>query len=149
MVRSVPSPESEATGAHLLLVEDEALNRALVRATLARAEDPRLRDATIVEAPTIAAARAALAGDTFDMVLLDVRLPDGDGLELAASIGQPRPLLVALTASVVPSPRAEAAAAGCDAFLEKPFEPAALQNVLSRLLSGTWTGGTQPPEAGA
>jgi CheY-like chemotaxis protein len=123
-------------GARLLLVEDEALNRALVRATLARADDPRLRDAEIIEAPTIAAARAALAGDPFDMILLDVRLPDGDGLELAGSLAAPHPLLVALTASVVPSPRVEAAAAGCDAFLEKPFEPAVLRSVLTKLLDG-------------
>ena len=132
----VSSPETEPIGARLLLVEDEALNRALVRATLARADDARLRDAMIVEAPTIAAARAALAGGSFDMILLDVRLPDGDGLELAASLPRPHPLIVALTASVVPSPRAEATAAGCDAFLEKPFEPAALRTVLSGLLNG-------------
>ncbi|MDP9271153.1 MAG: response regulator, partial [Chloroflexota bacterium] len=94
--------------ARVLLLEDEALNRALVRATLARAEDPRLRDAELTEAGTIAEARAALAASTFDMLLLDVRLPDGDGLELAASLPRPRPLIVALTASIVPSPRAQA-----------------------------------------
>jgi two-component system, OmpR family, KDP operon response regulator KdpE len=120
--------------ARLLLLEDEALNRALVRATLARAEDPRLRDAELVEAGTIAEARAALAAGTFDMLLLDVRLPDGDGLELAASLPRPRPLIVALTASIVPSPRAQAKQAGCDAFMEKPFQPDALRSLLAQLL---------------
>ncbi len=118
----------------MLLLEDEALNRALVRATLARAEDPRLRDAELTEAGTIAEARAALAASTFDMLLLDVRLPDGDGLELAASLPRPRPLIVALTASIVPSPRAQAEQAGCDAFLEKPFRPDALRSLLAQLL---------------
>jgi CheY-like chemotaxis protein len=66
----------------------------------------------------------------------DVRLPDGDGLELAASLPNPRPLMVALTASVVPSPRDRAAQAGCDGFLEKPFQPRDLQDLLGRLLDG-------------
>jgi CheY-like chemotaxis protein len=119
-----------------LLIEDEVLNRALVRATLARADDARLRDAELVEAPTIGEGRSALASSRFDVLLLDVRLPDGNGLELAASLPRPRPLMVALTASVVPSPRQLAAQAGCDAFLEKPFQPRDLQEVLTRLLDG-------------
>ncbi|TME30380.1 MAG: response regulator [Chloroflexi bacterium] len=120
----------------ILLVEDEVLNRALVRATLTRADDARLREADLVEAPTIADARQALNGGRFDVLLLDVRLPDGDGLELAASLPKPRPLMVALTASVVPSPRDRAAQAGCDGFLEKPFQPSDLQTLLVRLLDG-------------
>ena len=119
-----------------LLIEDEVLNRALVRATLTRADDARLRDAELVEAPTIADGRRALENGTFDVLLLDVRLPDGNGLELAASLPEPRPLMVAMTASVVPSPRALAMAAGCDGFLEKPFQPRDLQVVLTRLLDG-------------
>ena len=120
----------------ILLVEDEVLNRALVRATLTRADDARLREADLVEAPTIADARQALNGGRFDVLLLDVRLPDGDGLELAASLPKPRPLMVALTASVVPSPRDRAAQAGCDGFLDKPFQPSDLQTLLVRLLDG-------------
>jgi len=120
----------------ILLVEDEVLNRALVRATLTRADDARLREADLVEAPTIADARQALNGGRFDVLLLDVRLPDGDGLELAASLPKPRPLMVALTASVVPSPRDRAAEVGCDGFLDKPFQPGDLQTMLVQLLDG-------------
>lgn len=118
----------------LLLIEDEALNRALVRATLTRANDERLRNAELVEAPTIADGRQALERRAFDVLLLDVRLPDGDGLELASSLPEPKPLMVAMTASVVPSPREAAMRAGCDGFLEKPFQPHDLQSVLTRLL---------------
>src|SRR5213076_1182677 len=102
---SPPMPERPV---RMLLVEDEVLNRALVRATLARADDDRLREAELIEASTIADARKALQGPPFDVLLLDVRLPDGDGLELAASLPSPRPLMVALTASIVPSPRERA-----------------------------------------
>jgi CheY-like chemotaxis protein len=118
----------------ILLIEDEALNRALVRATLTRAGDPRLRNAELTEAPTIADGRRALQAGTFDVLLLDVRLPDGNGLELASALPEPRPIMVAMTASVVPSPRDAAMKAGCDGFLEKPFQPHDLQAVLTRLL---------------
>ena len=118
----------------ILLIEDEVLNRALVRATLTRAEDARVRDAELTEAPSIADGRRALEAGTFDVLLLDVRLPDGNGLELAASLPKPRPLMVAMTASVVPSPREAAMKAGCDGFLEKPFQPHDLQAVLTHLL---------------
>jgi len=118
----------------ILLIEDEALNRALVHATLTRADDPRIRNAELIEAPTIADGRRALEGGTFDVLLLDVRLPDGNGLELAANLPEPRPLMVAMTASVVPSPREAAMRAGCDGFLEKPFQPHDLQAVLTHLL---------------
>jgi two-component system KDP operon response regulator KdpE len=120
--------------ARLLLVEDEALNRALIRATLSRAEDPRLRNAEVVEAPTLTAAREALASSQFDVIMLDLRLPDGNGLHLPSSLEPPKPQILALTASVVPSPRELALQSGCDAFLEKPVEPARLREVLSELL---------------
>lgn len=125
--------------AKFLLLEDEPLNRALVRATLSRADDLRLRDAEVVEAGTIGEAKSALASREFDLLMLDVRLPDGDGLELARSLHRPRPLMVALTASVVPSPRDQAERAGCDGFLEKPFQPDQLRELLSRLLDGPRT----------
>ena len=57
-------------------------------------------------------------------------------MELAASLPKPRPLMVALTASVVPSPRDRAAQVGCDGFLDKPFQPGDLQTMLVRLLDG-------------
>jgi two-component system KDP operon response regulator KdpE len=118
----------------ILLLEDEALNRSLIRATLARGDDDRLRGAELVEAATVREARDALAHETFDLLLLDVRLPDGDGLELAASIPSPQPIMVALTASVVPSPTERAAQVGCQALLPKPFQPAELRTLLTRLL---------------
>src|SRR5205814_2383775 len=59
---SPPMPDAPI---RILLVEDEVLNRALVRATLTRADDARLREADLVEAPTIADARQALNGGRF------------------------------------------------------------------------------------
>ena len=104
------------TPARLLLVEDEELNRVLVRAILARTADPPVGDAILVEAPTLAAARDALANEPIDLILLDLNLPDGSGLSLAGEVADldegSRPQVVALTASVLPQERAAALSAG-------------------------------------
>jgi len=118
----------------VLLVEDEELNRVLVRAILARAPDPDVRGAALAEAATLADARQALAHDRVDVVLLDLNLPDGNGLSLASELATAqrveRPEVVALTASVLPQERAAAMAAGCDGFLDKPYAAADLVRVI-------------------
>jgi two-component system KDP operon response regulator KdpE len=118
----------------ILLVEDEELNRALVKAVLARAAVAAVRDAAVVDAVSLAAARERVDG--VDVVLLDMNLPDGNGLELARELaGRPsRPKVVAVTASVLPQDRAAAIAAGCDDFLDKPYAAADLVAVVARNL---------------
>jgi two-component system KDP operon response regulator KdpE len=122
-------------GPHILLVEDEELNRALVRAILDRSPEPRLKAATVVEATTLAEARAALAERRPDVVLLDMNLPDGSGADLASELfSRPpdqRPVVIALTASVLPQHRAAALAAGCSAFVSKPYVAADLIGALT------------------
>jgi two-component system, OmpR family, KDP operon response regulator KdpE len=120
----------------ILLVEDEAMNRTLMRAVLTRASDPRIRLSSLVEAETIAEAREQLARGAIDILLLDVRLPDGSGLDLARELvatGQERPRIVILSASVLPAERAAAIEVGCDAFLGKPYRPADLLDLLGLL----------------
>ena len=120
----------------ILLVEDEAFNRDLVRAVLSRAPD--FRTAHMVEAPSLADARDAFKAEEFDLVLLDVQLPDGSGLTLAAEMAEQlaevppdeRPAVIILTAGVLPEQRAAALAAGCSTFLEKPYSPSRLLEVL-------------------
>jgi CheY-like chemotaxis protein len=118
----------------VLLVEDEPANRALVRAILARADRERLGEVVLREAGTIADARSILATEPVDVVLLDVRLPDGSGLDLAADLragsGGAPPRIVVLSASVLSTERTMALAAGADDFLGKPFSSMDLVNVL-------------------
>lgn len=123
----------------LLLVEDEAPNRALLRAVLSRAGDAAVRSASILEATTLAEARDRLAEGPVDVVLLDVRLPDGSGLDLARELrdsDRGRPSIVILSASVLPMERFAAEEAGADAFLAKPYDPGELLDVLARLVAG-------------
>jgi two-component system KDP operon response regulator KdpE len=129
-------PGEELPPLRILLVEDEAMNRTLMRAVLTRAPDPRIRLADLVEAETLAEARAHLAAGAIDILLLDVRLPDGSGLDLARELvanDEIRPRIVILSASVLPAERAAAIEVGCDAFLGKPYRPADLLDLLGLL----------------
>ena len=125
----------------ILLVEDEDLNRTLVKAVLARAQIQAVRDAEVLDAGSLATARERLRADDVDLVLLDMNLPDGNGLTLARELaaggpqsGRQRPVVVAVTASVLPQDRAAAVAAGCDAFLDKPYAAADLVAVVAEHL---------------
>ena len=122
----------------ILLVEDEDLNRTLVKAVLARAQIEAVRDAEVLDASSLAAARRQLDSEEVDLVLLDMNLPDGNGLTLArelasagAPAGRPRPVVIAVTASVLPQDRAAAIEAGCDGFLDKPYAAADLVAVVA------------------
>jgi two-component system KDP operon response regulator KdpE len=122
----------------ILLVEDEAPNRALLKAVLSRSRNESIRGARIVEATTLAEARACLTGEPFDIILLDVRLPDGSGLDLARELrDRPagrRPRVLVLSASVLPMERTAAVEAGADAFLPKPYDTAQLIDLLASLV---------------
>lgn len=119
----------------LLLVEDELLNRTLVKAILSRTDDHRLRRAELCEAETLAAARSLLADEPADIVLLDVQLPDGNGLDLAREIAElpdgQRPVVLALTAGALPEQHHAALAAGCAAVLTKPYTVDDFESVLA------------------
>ena len=120
----------------ILLVEDEELNRALVKAVLARADVEAVRTAEILDATSLAAAREKLASEPVDLVLLDMNLPDGNGLTLARELASDpsRPVVVAVTASVLPQDRAAAIEAGCDGFLDKPYAASELAATVARHL---------------
>lgn len=70
-----PARESPAPGVRILHVDDDELNRALVRTALARSAAPLLRTARLIEAADLAHAPAVLAEGPVDVVLLDMRLP--------------------------------------------------------------------------
>ncbi|MGE0712768.1 MAG: response regulator [Planctomycetota bacterium] len=106
----------------VLVVEDNRPNRTVVRRLL------ELRGHEVVEAALgeegLAAARAAL----FDVVLLDLELPDLDGLEVASALraqvaSGAVPRLVALTGHAYEEARLRCLAGGMDDFLAKPFSP--------------------------
>jgi CheY-like chemotaxis protein len=120
----------------ILLVEDEAANVQLFRAVMRRAGEPLVRDARLLEAGTLAEARRLVASERIDLVLLDVRLPDGVGLDLARELREDpgRPAVMILSASVLPSEVERARAVGVDEFVPKPYRPMELVERIARLI---------------
>jgi DNA-binding response OmpR family regulator len=122
----------------VLIVEDEPAIRVLARAALARGPGAVGR-ARIVEAPDLTTGRRLVADERPDVVILDVQLPDGSGLDLARELAAhppSKPHLVVASASVLPAQRAAAFEVGADVFLAKPYRPDELVAVVARLLGG-------------
>jgi CheY-like chemotaxis protein len=68
-----------------------------------------------------------------DVVLMDIRMPGTDGFEATRRIKTlvPQVVIVAMSGFASPAAIEEAAAAGCDAYLQKPISPERLQTVLN------------------
>jgi DNA-binding response OmpR family regulator len=131
----LPYMDVAARPLKILIVEDEPANAELLRASLDASSDEFLRRSSTEVAGSLAEARVALAANAFDLLLLDMWLPDGDGLSLARDVwaqGSGRPLIVVVSGSTQPAERLEALAVA-DEFLLKPFEPANLVATINRL----------------
>jgi signal transduction histidine kinase/DNA-binding response OmpR family regulator len=79
---------------------------------------------------------AALRRQTYDLVLMDVHMPEMDGLEatrrIIATWGTARPMIAALTAGVLAENREACLAAGVDDFLTKPMKMSEVEASLER-----------------
>jgi DNA-binding response OmpR family regulator len=114
----------------LLVVEDEPELAALLRAALSRA------GFAVDLAATIAVAEDCLAVTTYDAIILDLGLPDGDGLPFLRSMrqrGDGSPVLI-LTARDAPEDRVAGLDTGADDYLVKPFHMAELVSRMRALL---------------
>ena len=122
---------AKAPGVSVLLVDDDASVRDLLRATL-----PVEERFELVEAHNGAAALKAVEARAPDLILLDWSMPGlsgADVLERLRAGGYEGPVVV-LTAGAEPSRRRQAEKLRADAFLTKPFSPLELLEVVERLL---------------
>jgi PAS domain S-box-containing protein len=146
-LRVVKSTAETADGAgHLvLLAEDNDINALLASTVLEKSGARVVRARNGAEA--LAKAHNELAqGKGFDLVLMDIHMPDMDGVEAARRIrelyaegarpGAERPPIVALTANAFAEDRAAYLAAGLDDYLAKPFEKADLAALFARWSTG-------------
>ncbi len=125
----------------ILLAEDNDINALLASTVLEKSGARVVRARNGAEA--VARARNELAqGKGFDLVFMDIHMPDMDGVEAAGRIrelypdgsraGQGRPPIVALTANAFAEDRAAYLAAGLDDYLAKPFETSDLALLFAR-----------------
>ncbi|HEX5806757.1 MAG TPA: ATP-binding protein [Macromonas sp.] len=116
----------------ILLAEDNAVNQKVALFSLNRLG----QQADLVENGREAV--QAVARQRYDLVLMDVQMPDMDGLEATREIVRrwppgERPVIVGLSANAMSEDQAEGKAAGMDDYLSKPFTLPDLRAVLERV----------------
>ena len=122
----------------ILFVEDDANFRVVFTSLLKEALAPERFDVAFVEAGSAAEARARLREGGLDGALIDITLPDGDGLELVGEInngggvGSPIPTMV-LTASLESSVAGRAIEQGARGALSKVASMSVSVDTIKRL----------------
>lgn len=124
----------------LLMIEDDVRLARMVVDYLAQS------DFAVVHVEDASGGFAQLAREPFDGVLLDLMLPDGDGLSICQRIrAQPGPntdaAILMLTAKGDPTDRVIGLEIGADDYLPKPFEPRELLARLRALMRRRQRGG--------
>ncbi len=128
-----PSPGQAARRLQILLAEDNLVNQKLALRLLEK------RGHVVAVAHSGHEVLAALEQQSFDIVLMDVQMPDMDGLEATAAIrakerstGGHVPI-VAMTARAMKGDREQCLAAGMDSYVSKPLQPTELLDIVERL----------------
>ena len=137
-------PIARANRLRVLVVDDVDINREIAQAFL----ESQGHEVTCVEGGAEAVVAAA-NDDEYDVILMDVSMPEIDGLEATRrirSLSGRRGLkpIVGLTAHVFAGKIAECFEAGMDDHLPKPFTHEALAQVVSRAVTGDRRVKTQP-----
>jgi two-component system, OmpR family, catabolic regulation response regulator CreB len=127
---------------HILLVEDDARFREAFTRAVGLALAPERLDISFVESGSLAEARARLREGGLDAALIDVTLPDGNGLDLVREIkdGAAIPTLV-LTAGLDHSVAARAVEAGAEGAQSKVVSMHETVEAIKRLMSNGHQGG--------
>lgn len=134
---SVPVVLPETAAPRILLVEDNIINQKVALAMLG------MFNVRVDAAMNGREAVSALSQEDFDLVLMDLQMPEMDGLEAtrvirdpASSVRQHTIPVIALTANALESHRQECFAVGMNDYISKPLEQDRLIEVLGRFLPG-------------
>jgi PAS domain S-box-containing protein len=118
----------------ILTVEDDPVNQRVARQILETAGH------TVDVAATGRAALEMVSRSNYDLVLLDIQLPEMDGVETTKQLrklekGHQHLPIIALTAHCLPGEAAKFMAAGMDGYVAKPFQPEKLFTEIKRVLT--------------
>jgi CheY-like chemotaxis protein len=132
---STPAEETPAPAAlgRVLVADDNAINRKLVKKML-----DGLGYASVLVTNGAECVEAVQGGSPFDAILMDIQMPEMDGLAATKAIrelGSEVPI-IALTADAMPDDRARCMAAGMNDYLQKPLRSDALVAALGRASTG-------------
>ena len=132
----------------ILLAEDNAVNQKVALRLLERMGYRADVAANGLEA------LAALQRQPYDVVLMDVQMPEMDGLEASRRIKQnwppaPEPRIIAMTANAMQGDREKCLAAGMDDYITKPIRTEALVAALSQTQPKSRPADSQPESAPA
>jgi two-component system, cell cycle response regulator DivK len=120
------------SGKKILLVEDNPVNRRLAGFLL------RSQGYDVVEATNAVEAFAMLAKDRPDLIVMDIQLPEMDGLEattkLKAEPATAKIPVIAVTSYAMAGDREKALAAGCSGYVTKPIDKTIFLAEISRHL---------------
>ena len=112
--------ERAVAPAHILIVEDNPLNRLLIHDVL------ELRGHHVIEASTVDEARAVLASVRPDLLLLDVQIPGGGGEAIIREVRKRADLgslpIIAVTSLAMPGDRERLLSIGFHGYLSKPID---------------------------
>ena len=114
----------------ILVVDDDRINRLVAGELLSR-DGHR-----VVQVDSGAAALERLARESFDLVLMDVSMPEMDGMDTTRRLRATgnRVLIIGLTAHVLPEQQHACMAAGMDAVIHKPIQADRLNRLLADVL---------------
>jgi DNA-binding NtrC family response regulator len=112
----------------ILIVEDDLVVRNLLQSIFNRHKLP------VTCADSLASAQAHLAREPFDLMMLDLRLPDGDGLKFLEQVGTlpERPLVVMVTGYGSIESAVSCMRAGAFDYVLKPFSPSQIDVILRK-----------------
>ena len=128
------SAEYEGTQIRVMLVDDHADFRRLMTAMLSRQPDLEV----VAQAGSLAEARNVTAAVKYEVVVLDLGLPDGNGADLIGDVREfnAGAAVLVLSASLHPTNLERATEAGADQILDKLAMPGELVGTIRRLGTG-------------
>lgn len=135
----LPELPVEASGLHILVAEDNRVNQRVITRILQK------QGHRVTVANNGKEALMTLIKDAYDLVLMDVQMPEMDGLEATQAVriqeahrGNHTPI-VAMTAHAMTGDRERCLSAGMDDYITKPLQSEDLARVIANLQEGVFT----------
>jgi len=144
-VAGVAPIQRALNGLRILLAEDNAINNALATALLEK------RGHSVAHAANGREALEATGRQTFDLIFMDLQMPEMDGFEATRrirereqTIGRHTPI-AAMTAHAMVGDRERCLTAGMDDYLSKPLQKEELLTLIARISAGRNSDGSAAP----